>query len=221
MPLYFHCWAKVFLWIPHSLPTAHWIHKHISLRFTLKIELLIRLINCLSCKSICTCTPTSPAPQTHTHTQIRKALTKQLYLSRLKHTVIYFSHKSAFWVLLVINNLSANTGDIRDTDLIPGSGRSPGGVHGNPLQYSCLENPSQRRLAGVHDSLSPLHLVSAGIRNHLKVSSFSYQLVVAGFQLRGCWFEYLSSQVVFASLQPDGGFQGWTSRVTWEWDCLL
>ena len=38
----------------------------------------------------------------------------------------------------------ANTGDIRDADLIPGSGRYPGGGHGNPLQYSCLENPMDR-----------------------------------------------------------------------------
>ena len=38
----------------------------------------------------------------------------------------------------------ANAGDIRDTNLIPGSGRSPGGGHGNPPQYSCLENPMDR-----------------------------------------------------------------------------
>ena len=44
---------------------------------------------------------------------------------------------------------AANTGDIRDTGLIPGSGRSPGGGHGNPLQYSCLENShGQRSLVG-------------------------------------------------------------------------
>ena len=35
----------------------------------------------------------------------------------------------------------ANAGDIRDTGLIPGLGRSPGEGNGNPLQYSCLENP--------------------------------------------------------------------------------
>ena len=44
-------------------------------------------------------------------------------------------------VVLVVKNLSANTGDMRDTGLIPGLGRSPGGGHGNPLQCSCLENP--------------------------------------------------------------------------------
>ena len=38
----------------------------------------------------------------------------------------------------------ANAGDTRDVGSIPGSGRSPGGGHGNPLQYSCLENPMDR-----------------------------------------------------------------------------
>ena len=42
---------------------------------------------------------------------------------------------------LVVKNPPANTGDIRDVDLIPGSGRSPGEGHGNPLQDSYLENP--------------------------------------------------------------------------------
>ena len=40
--------------------------------------------------------------------------------------------------------LACNAEDIRDTGLIPGSGRSPGGGQGNPLQYSCLENPKDR-----------------------------------------------------------------------------
>ena len=43
----------------------------------------------------------------------------------------------------------ANAGDVRDLGSIPGLGRPPGGGHGNPLQYSCLENPhGQRSLAG-------------------------------------------------------------------------
>ena len=40
-----------------------------------------------------------------------------------------------------VKNLLANAGDTGDAGLIPGSGRSPGGGHGNPLQYSCLKNP--------------------------------------------------------------------------------
>ena len=44
-------------------------------------------------------------------------------------------------VALVVKNLPANAGDRRDAGSIPGSGRSPGGGHGNPLQDSHLENP--------------------------------------------------------------------------------
>ena len=44
----------------------------------------------------------------------------------------------------VVKNLPASAGDIRDAGSIPGSGRSPGGRHGNPLWYSCLENPMDR-----------------------------------------------------------------------------
>ena len=45
---------------------------------------------------------------------------------------------------LVENNPPANARDIRDVGLIPGLGRSPGGGHSNPLQYSCLESPMDR-----------------------------------------------------------------------------
>ena len=45
----------------------------------------------------------------------------------------------------MVKNLPANAGDVRDVGLIPGLGRSLGGGHGNPLQYSCLENPMDRR----------------------------------------------------------------------------
>ena len=46
----------------------------------------------------------------------------------------------------MIRNLPANAGDVRDTGLIPGSGRSPGEAVGKPLQYSCLENPMDKRV---------------------------------------------------------------------------
>ena len=45
---------------------------------------------------------------------------------------------------LVVKNLPAKAGNGRDAGSIPGLGRSPGGGHGNPLQYSCLENPMER-----------------------------------------------------------------------------
>ena len=50
---------------------------------------------------------------------------------------------------LVVKNPPVKAGDVRDVGLIPGWERSPGGGHGNPLQYSCLENShGQRSLAG-------------------------------------------------------------------------
>ena len=47
-------------------------------------------------------------------------------------------------VVLVVKNSPANAGDVKDMSLNPGCGRSRGGGHGNPLQYSCLENPMDR-----------------------------------------------------------------------------
>ena len=44
----------------------------------------------------------------------------------------------------MVKNPPANAGDTRDVSPIPGLGRSPGGGHGNPLQYSCLENSMDR-----------------------------------------------------------------------------
>ena len=49
----------------------------------------------------------------------------------------------------MVKNLPANAGDTRDAGSTLGSGKSPGGGHGNPLQYSCQKNPhGQRSLAG-------------------------------------------------------------------------
>ena len=47
-------------------------------------------------------------------------------------------------VALVVKNPPANADDTREVCSVPGSGRSPGGGHGNPLQESCLENPMDR-----------------------------------------------------------------------------
>ena len=45
---------------------------------------------------------------------------------------------------LVVKNPPFNAGDVREVGSVCGSGKSPGGEHGNPLQYSCLENPMDR-----------------------------------------------------------------------------
>ena len=49
-------------------------------------------------------------------------------------------------MVLVVKNLPASAGDIRDMGSISGLGRSPGGGHGNPVQYSCVENPMDKGL---------------------------------------------------------------------------
>ena len=67
-------------------------------------------------------------------------------------------------VALVVQNLPASAGDVRDMGSIPGSGRSPGEGHGNSLQHSCLENPVDRGAwwATVHTSaLIHVHMLFA------------------------------------------------------------
>ena len=52
----------------------------------------------------------------------------------------------------MVKNPPANAGDIKDVGSIPGSGRSPGGGSGNPLQYSCLENPWTEEPGGLQST---------------------------------------------------------------------
>ena len=54
--------------------------------------------------------------------------------------IIVCFHSRAFQDMLVVKNMPVNAGDIRGADSTPGSGRSSGAGHGNPFQYSCLEN---------------------------------------------------------------------------------
>ena len=61
-----------------------------------------------------------------------------------KDVYIHVQIKGSSQVVLVVKNQPANAGDIKNTALIPGLGRSPGEGNGNPLQYSGLENPLDR-----------------------------------------------------------------------------
>ena len=87
-------------------------------------------------------------------------------------------------VALGIKNLPANAGDIRDASSVPGSGWSLRGGHGNPLQYSCLENPwtkepgglQSRRLQRVgHDWSDLAHSASQWEEPELQISSLLLQ----------------------------------------------
>ena len=60
------------------------------------------------------------------------------------HHFPQYYRKRTSQVALVVKHLPADARDVRDVGLIPGSGRSPGGGHGNPFQYSCLENGTEK-----------------------------------------------------------------------------
>ena len=73
----------------------------------------------------------------------------------------------------MVRNPPGNAGDIRDAELIPGSGRSPGGEHSNPLHYSCLQNPMERRAwqATIHR----LQRVGHGdLAQHMMLGTFDF-----------------------------------------------
>ena len=69
-----------------------------------------------------------------------------LKLGRVKVFFFFFEYFKGFPGGTVVKNLPANAGDARDTGLIAGSGRSPGGGHDNLLQYYCLGNPVDREV---------------------------------------------------------------------------
>ena len=62
-------------------------------------------------------------------------------VSGKRRTTIICPELGASWVAVLLKSLLANAGDSRHAGSIPGSGRSPGGGRGSPLQHSCLENP--------------------------------------------------------------------------------
>ena len=90
--------------------------------------------------------------------------------------------KVSLWALqaaLVVKNLLANAGDIRVAGLVPGLGRSPGGRHGNPPQYSCLENPMDRGTKG----LRSIGLQSVGFN----LSDLAQTPALARFPCSSAW----------------------------------
>ena len=102
---------------------------------------------------------------------------------------------------------TCNAGDL---DSVPGLGRSPGGGHGNPLQYSCLEDPyGQRNLAGY----SPWGLKEAHTLPSSKIASMFLGICFYVFRYFGIWYPtswcqnwYLSSWVVITKYHWLGGW---------------
>ena len=100
----------------------------------------------------------------------RKRVVGYIGRLRLTHT------RCASQVALGVNNLPANTGDVSEAGSVPGFGRSPGGGHGDPLQYSCLENPTDKGAwrAAVHrvtKSWTRLQFSSVQLLNRVRLSA--------------------------------------------------
>ena len=96
------------------------------------------------------CRSAEQGPQRHI---IESNTSDYYHSSYLRKNQNFVGFPDAYWwgegggsqvALMVKKNPLANAGDIRDTGSIPGSGRSSGGGHGNPLQYFCLESPMDR-----------------------------------------------------------------------------
>ena len=117
----------------------------------------------------------------------KNTLSKWAYFRTIAYTMIS-------QVALVVKTPPGSTGDINDEGSIPGSGRSPGGEHGNPLQYSCLENFMDRgaRWTTVQGSRRVRHDWSDLAHMHatytiflLVVLKFYYTLILV-IQIRYC-----------------------------------
>ena len=96
----------------------------------------------------------------------------------------------AFQGVLGIKNPPANSGDLRDLCFFPGSGRSLGGGHSNPLQYFCLENPMDggpwwATVHGVTKSQTRLRRLS--MHTHMGLKSKSFFVIRSRDQKRGAY----------------------------------
>ena len=113
-----------------------------------------------------------------------------------KNIYIHLIRVRASQVVLVEKNLAANVGGVRETDSILGWGRCPGGGHGNPLQYSCLENPMDKGAwwATVHsvtkrDDASDLEAEAAIKEDQQNCSVWMGQVwapLIPGLSWQGC-----------------------------------
>ena len=86
----------------------------------------------------------------------------------------------------MVKNPPANIGDLRDTGSFPGSGRSPGGGLGNPLQYSCLENPMDR---GAWQATVPWVAESQTELKQLSNSDYSFKSFCVGMWFCFFWID--------------------------------
>ena len=109
--------------------------KQFGIEKSLEFQLGTHFLKCISCNL---------APQLLHENSISPVT----HMRGMRHIMALTWGFGASQVALVVKNLPASSGDIRHMGSIPGLGRFPGGRHGNPFQYSCLENLHQRSLVG-------------------------------------------------------------------------
>ena len=80
-------------------------------------------------------------------------------------------------VVIVVKNSPANAKEVKDPGSIPGLGRSPGGEHGNTLQYSCLENPMEKRAWP-----ATVHRVTKNLTQLKQLSVHAYKYLVCALE---------------------------------------
>ena len=133
-------------------------------------------------------------------------------------------------MVLVVKNLPASTGDIRDRGSIPGSGRSPERGYGNPLQYSCPENAMDRGawLATVHRVTRSMLSTHASFRNTglnpLNQNSWAGTLMSACLiTTADVYHEHLNLRIVFLQHKFSSGtiLFPWSASSWLLWSTVL
>ena len=104
---------------------------------TLTLECTLSRSVAQSCPALCDPMDCSPPGK---NTGVSISFFRRFWIQGLNLVGLLNDSQVAF----MVKNLPANAGDTRHTGSVPGSGRSPGGANGNPLQYSCQENPMDR-----------------------------------------------------------------------------
>ena len=98
----------------------------------------------------------------------------------------------------MVKNLPASAGDAGDTGSVPGLGRSPGGGHGNPLQYSCLENPHRQRSLEGYSPYVQSQTQLKRLSTHAQGLTISILIIFSGHFVDSLFFiAYLSIFCVF------------------------
>ena len=117
----------------------------------------------------------SGLPFTYIYIHIHIHIYVYIYIYTFKKSFVYIHiHTWASQVALVVQFPPATEGDIRDAGSIPGSGRSPGGGHGNPFQYSCLENLMGR---GVWQNIAH-RVTKSWLSMHAHIHVYVYKICI-------------------------------------------